>query len=376
MPDPSQKNILANRHERLNKSLEKSRLDALVLNAGQTLTYLTGLHFHLSERPVVAIFAPQRLPVLVLPELEAGKVDQLTFQAHSYTYGEDPSTRAKAFQQAASSLQLHGARVGVEPHRLRFLELRLLEGAATKVEFLAAEQAVGALRMYKDPFEIEAMRKAVDIAQRALAAALPAARSGVSEKEFAAELTLQILRSGSDPEMPFSPIVASGPNSANPHAFPTDRTFSAGDLLILDWGASYRGYFSDLTRTFAIGQTEDELSHIAGIVAKANTTARDMARPGIPAGEVDRAARSVIESAGYGRYFIHRTGHGLGLEGHEEPYIYEGNSLLLQPGMTFTIEPGIYLPGRGGVRVEDDVLITLDGCLSLSDLPRELVTIS
>jgi Xaa-Pro dipeptidase len=145
-----------------------------------------------------------------------------------------------------------------------------------------------------------------------------------------------------------------------------------GDLLVIDWGATVNGYVSDLTRTFAIGEPDSELAHIAEIVTAANAAARQAASPGVPAKDVDTAARSVIEQAGYGEFFTHRTGHGLGLEGHEEPYIRADNNQLLRKGMTFTIEPGIYLPDRGGVRVEDDFVITSERGESLSNLPRHL----
>jgi Xaa-Pro dipeptidase len=208
-----------------------------------------------------------------------------------------------------------------------------------------------------------------------LLATLPLIQIGMTERQLAAELSLQLLRHGSDPELAFSPIVASGPNSANPHAFPTDRRLSPGDVLIIDWGASVGGYISDLTRTFSLGEPDPELVTIAQVVAEANTAARALAAPGVTTGQVDHAARSIIDGAGFGEYFIHRTGHGIGLDGHEEPYIRSGNLLPLTPGMTFTIEPGIYLPGRGGVRIEDDMVITADSCESLSDLPRELISI-
>jgi Xaa-Pro dipeptidase len=217
------------------------------------------------------------------------------------------------------------------------------------------------------------MREAVAIAQRALQASLPTIRAGVTERELAAELTLQLLRAGSQTDMPFSPIVASGPNSANPHAIPTGRALARGDLLVLDWGATYGGYVSDLTRTLAIGEIDAELKKIYAVVAEANAAGQAAARPGLPAGDVDRAARRVIEAAGYGEFFIHRTGHGIGMEGHEAPYIYAENKLILAPGMTFTIEPGIYLPGRGGVRIEDNIVITETGSESLSDWSRELI---
>jgi Xaa-Pro dipeptidase len=229
--------------------------------------------------------------------------------------------------------------------------------------------------MHKDQAELANMRQAIAVAQKALHNTLPSIKVGLTERQIASELTMQLLSNGSDSEIPFAPIIASGPNSANPHAVPTDRRLQPGDLLIVDWGASVNEYISDLTRTFVLGEPEQELSQIARIVLEANAAARQQAKPGIPAGQLDQAAREVIEKAGYGEFFTHRTGHGLGMESHEEPYIREGNNLLLAPGMTFTIEPGIYLPGRGGVRIEDNLVITDSGSETLSDFPREMESI-
>jgi Xaa-Pro dipeptidase len=368
-------NLYNLRHARLADALQAAGLDSLALNAGFSLYYLTGLNFHLSERPVVMIFTPPNPPALVLPKFEAGKAESLSFPIQVFSYEEEPSTWEDVFKQAARAVELNGKKMGIEPRRMRVLELRLLEAAAPEAQFISAEDQMASLRMHKDEAEILAMRKAVGIAQRALQAALPLIQPGMTERQLAAELTLQLLRHGSDAEMPFSPIVASGPNSANPHAFPSSRRLTHGDLLILDWGASAQGYYSDLTRTFSIGEPESEFRQIADIVAMANKTARTLAAPGVTAAQVDKAAREVIEQAGYGKYFLHRTGHGLGLEGHEEPYIRAGNLMALKPGMTFTIEPGIYISGRGGVRIEDDFLITRTGGESLSDLPRDLMII-
>jgi Xaa-Pro dipeptidase len=182
----------------------------------------------------------------------------------------------------------------------------------------------------------------------------------------------QLLHHGSDPHLPFFPIVAFGPNTANPHAVPTDRELKIGDLVLIDWGANWGGYFSDITRTFAMGDVNPELEQIANFVLKANEAGRSKIRDGVSAKSVDQATREIIINAGYGDYFIHRTGHGLGRETHEEPYISQYEETILEPGMTFTIEPGIYLPNRGGVRIEDDIVVTKDGCISLTKLPREL----
>jgi Xaa-Pro dipeptidase len=216
------------------------------------------------------------------------------------------------------------------------------------------------------------MQRAVQIAEAALNKTLPLIKAGMTERELAGELSIQLLRAGSEPETPFSPIVASGPNAALPHAVPTDRQLSAGDTLILDWGAAHKGYKSDITRTFAIGELNEELMTVHAIVEQANASSRATVRPGATCGEIDRAAREAITAAGYGEYFIHRTGHGLGLEEHEPPNVRADEQTILEPGMAFTVEPGIYLPGQGGVRIEDDVVVTDEGGRSLTSLPRQL----
>jgi Xaa-Pro dipeptidase len=292
-----------------------------------------------------------------------------------FQYGDNPADWPAAFAAAAQKMGLNGKKIGVEPNRLRFLELNYLQQAAPLAKFVSAAAIFDLMRMQKDANEIALMRQAVQIAQQGLRNTLPLAKVGMTERELASELTIQMLRGGADPEMPFAPIVSSGPNSANPHASPSDRKLAYGDLLVIDWGAYYRGYVSDLTRTFAIGEVEAEYKQIARIVGEANAAGRQASRPGIPAGDVDRAARGVITQAGYGAFFTHRTGHGIGMEGHEPPYMFAENDLVLAEGMSFTVEPGIYLPDRGGVRIEDNMVITSDGAVSLSDMPRVLQVI-
>jgi Xaa-Pro dipeptidase len=312
---------------------------------------------------------------LVIPELEMLKTKDLTFPTEVFPYGDNPATWTKSFRDISHALKLDGKRIGIEPNHMRVLELHYLEAAAPQAQFISATDSLAALRMQKEPAEIEAMRKAVGVAQRALQATIPVIRPGATEQEIATKLTFNLLRSGLSPEFKFSPIVSGGPNSANPHAVPTNRKLAVGDLLVIDWGAVVDGYVSDLTRTFAIGKVDPEFMHIAEIVMKANAAGRAAGQPGIAAGRVDQAARRIIEEAGYGVYFTHRVGHGIGIEGHEEPYMFGDNTLLLAPGMAYTVEPGIYLPERGGVRIEDDVVITSAGCETLSDFPRELYMI-
>ncbi|MBN2677995.1 MAG: aminopeptidase P family protein [Anaerolineaceae bacterium] len=359
------------RLQKLTIAMQKSGLDALALNPSPSLVHLTGLHFHLSERPVIFLYRPESSPALVLPELESSKIDP-ALGLDLFPYGENPQTWNTVFLRACNHMALNGRTIGVEPGRLRVLELRYLEAGVTHAQIQSAESALAVVRMHKDKTEIAAMQKAVEIAQQALLHTLPLIKNGISEREVASELALQLMRAGSDPELPFTAAVASGPNSANPHALPSDRKLKTGDMLVIDWGASYSGYCSDLTRTFCIQHLDPEFETIGQIVKEANQSAQKAVKPEVPAGKVDHAAREVIDKAGYGAKFTHRTGHGLGLEVHEHPYIYAENQQPLEAGMTFTIEPGIYLPGKGGVRIEDNIVVTQKGCTCLSDLPRDV----
>jgi Xaa-Pro dipeptidase len=365
--------MMTERMEKLVALLVKSGLDGLALNPGPCMVYLTGLHFHLMERPVVLLITKSGSSVIVLPELERTKLTDETVRIDAFTYGDDPATWSAAFGRAAEKLGLQQGRIGVEPTRLRFLELSFLSDALPGVVFIDGSSVLEGLRLRKDAGEIEKMRRAARIAQTAMLHTLQSMHEGMTEKEIANELFINLLKAGSDVELPFAPIVAIGENSANPHAVPTDRELTPGDLLLIDWGAGYEGYFSDITRTFKFGEVDPELVRIGEVVLNANQDGREAGRPGLDAGVVDRAARSVITEAGYGKAFIHRTGHGLGMEAHEPPYIFSENDKLLAPGMTFTIEPGIYLEGRGGVRIEDDVVVTYEGLESLTDMPREVL---
>lgn len=360
------------RLEKLTASLLTSKLDAVILNPGPTLKYLSGLNFHLMERPVVLFIALGKDPLLVLPELELPKVDLFPYKVTAIAYGENPSEWDDAFRKAAQALSLDGKRIGVEPRQLRLMEFRHVKAGASEADFPDASDVFADLRLRKDKAEVGLMRIAVKIAQDALEAVIPQIKIGMTEKEVASELVVQLLKHGSESEMPFAPIVSAGPNAANPHASPSDRKIQAGDLLVVDWGATYDGYISDLTRTFAVGEVDEEYKKIHKLVQEANAAGRAAAKPGVPCANVDIAARNVIEKSGYGKYFTHRTGHGIGMEGHEAPYMRGDNMQILEPGMAFTVEPGIYLTNRNGVRIEDNLVITEDGAESLSDMLREI----
>lgn len=364
------------RFQKLQDSILEKDIDAFAVIPSPTLIYLSGLAFHLMERPIVAIFQAAGPPTLVLPKMEISKAEKSEIDFALFPYDEDEASRGDAFRSAATALRNKNMLIGIEPLSMRVFELDYLQAALPEATFHPTPEIPAALRSVKDEAEVAAMRKAVSVAEKAMEDTLPKIQLGMTEKEVAAELVVQLLYAGSEPELPFSPIVASGPNSALPHATASSRRLGPGELLIIDWGARIDGYISDLTRTFALGEVEDDLKEIHQAVKAANAAGVMAVQPGVSCSEIDRAARLEIVQAGYGEYFIHRTGHGIGLEPHEEPNIRDGNPKLLKPGMTFTVEPGIYIPDKGGVRIEDNVVTIQEGGESMSTFTRDLQKIA
>ncbi len=351
-------------------------IDCVALIPGANLRYFTGLTSHLSERPTVAFIPAEGELTLLLPVLEApADLGILPREVRLFTY-RDEEGHEGVFHQVVEALALDGKCIGVEYLAMRLLEMRRIEQAAPGCQFLATEPWLPQLRMRKDEIELGYMRCAVEIAEEAMQGLLDegAIRAGRTELEVVADLRIAMLRAGGQGEA-FPPLVVAGPNSASPHSSPSDRPMAEGDLVMVDWGTVYQGYRSDITRTFVLGSPTAEIERMYDAVLAANQAGRLAARAGMAAQEVDRITRRSITLAGYGEFFLHRTGHGLGLETHEPPYLVEGNLELLEPGMTFTVEPAIYLPGVGGVRIEDDVVATETGAETLTSLPRGLISL-
>jgi Xaa-Pro aminopeptidase len=226
-----------------------------------------------------------------------------------------------------------------------------------------------ALRVHKFPDEIAKIREAAAIADHALETVMPLIRPGISEKALADHIEMAVRQAGGS-KTSFDTVVVSGTRGALPHGRPTDKKLMTGELVTIDFGAVYQHYCSDMTRTFALGNVSEELKAIYDTVFTAQQAARDAVRPGIRCQELDGVARDIIAAAGFGEYFSHNLGHGLGLDVHESPALSPQNAQPLEPGMIITIEPGIYIPGLGGVRIEDDVLVNETGCEVLTHSPR------
>jgi len=351
--------------------LESGAVDAIILVPGANLKYFTGLDFHLSERPTLAVLTRDGLS-LVLPYLEMPKLTQrpdLEARAFSWT---DTDGYQGAFAEALDALGLHGARLGVDGMTMRVTEWLALQALDSSLTVTGIERDLIALRAIKGDDEIAAIRRAVEISEGALDRLLGEVAVGMTEAQIAARLTQHMIDLGAE-TVAFESLIQTGANSSNPHGGTTERALQADEFLLIDWGAKFGGYCADLTRTFCIGQPTDDMQVMFDTVLAANEAGKAAAAPGIPMRAVDQAARAVIETAGYGQYFTHRTGHGLGMDGHEPiPQIAGNVDDPLLPGMVFTVEPGIYIPGLGGVRIEDDVLITETGAEVLTSYPRRL----
>lgn len=362
------------RLEKLNKQVLAHGFDGIALVPGPNMVYLSGIHAHLSERPIVFFIPADDDPAIIIPTLEASKARAAGILEDRIFNWSDEEGYTSAFQRACAQLELSDYLLGVEALHMRILELELLQRYAPGLTTSHVEPVMTALRIVKDETELASMQKAAEVAEKAIHNLLPRIKIGQTEKQIAAMLVEELVEAGSEGS-PFGPIVSSGGNAGSPHAVPTNRPIQEGELLVIDYGAIIDGYPSDITRTFAVGEVEPEFARIHEIVRAANEAAKEIARPGATGQELDRAAREVIDDSGYGPYFIHRTGHGLGLEIHEPPYIVETNDEPLEVGSVFTIEPGIYLPERAGVRIEDDVVITDTGSRSLTSYPREMIRV-
>lgn len=355
------------RVRRLQEAMDGAAVEVTILSVGADLPYFTGYEAMASERLTVLVVPVTGDPVLFVPLLEAPKVEPLGFELRAWTETDDPVS-------LASSLASAPRRVGVGDHMWAVFLTRFQKTWAG-AEWLPASELTSELRLRKDPEEIKLLRRAAHGVDRAMTR-IPSEVVFGGRTELAVARDLAELTVDEGHDSPEFTIVASGPNGASPHHHPGDRVIESGDLVVCDFGGRLGGYFSDSTRTFVVGDPSEEQREIHQVVMEANAAGRGAARPGVSCQAVDAAAREVIEEAGYGEHFIHRTGHGIGLEVHEHPYIVEGNETPLEPGMAFSIEPGIYLPGRFGVRIEDIVVCTDEGLESLNQSDRSLISVA
>jgi len=353
----------ATRRDRLRRLMKKSQLEHLLVTSEVNLTYLTGFSgdsSYLLLHPGGAIIISDSRYAEQLEE-ECPDVE------HDIRHSAQPIVAATA----RLARRIKAPALGVESASMTMALYQQLDAAVGDVELVSTSGEVEQLREIKDQGEVATIRRAVRIAERAFAATRAMLRGGQSEREVAFELEHQVRLLGAR-GCSFDPIVAVGPRAALPHATPTDRQIGESDFVLIDWGADFEMYRSDLTRILVTGKISPKLERIYAVVLEAQLQAIKAIRPGAIMKNVDAAAREVIETAGFGKKFGHSLGHGIGLDIHEGPRLASGQDRPLKPGMVVTVEPGIYLPGWGGVRIEDDILVTRDGHEVLSTVPKQL----
>ncbi|NEC50279.1 aminopeptidase P family protein [Actinospica acidiphila] len=358
------------RMDRAARQAADAGLAGLLVAPGPDLVWLTGYAPPaVTERLTLLVLAAGREPVLVVPTLEAPDAEKATgapvLALRDWTDGKDP------YALTAALLDGRG-RFGVSDNAWA-MHLLGLQQALPGTSYVSLTEALPMLRAVKDAAELERLAAAGAAADAAFEEIRNVRFSGRRESEVAADLAALLRRFG-HAQVDFT-IVASGPNGANPHHEAGDRRIERGDMVVLDFGGLKDGYGSDTSRTVHVGEPTEEERRVHDLVREAQEAGFRAVRPGAACQDVDRAARAVIAGAGYGEYFIHRTGHGIGVTTHEPPYMIEGEERPLVPGMCFSVEPGVYLPGRFGVRIEDIVTVTEDGGRRLNETERGMVIV-
>lgn len=356
------------RLDALRRATAAAGLDAVALVPGANFQYVTGGRFGTNERPIVLILPVEGEARLILPVLEGNSWNALDFPARVFPW-QDADGYDDAFRAAADGLSLR--RLGVEGQGMRVFVQIALAKHLPGVELVDAQRAISAIRLRKDATEIAALSRAIALSETALEKTLAAVRIGMTEREIQSLLIGHLFAGGAD-GLSFSPIVAAGGKSAEPHAHPGDEVIKRGDALLFDFGGTVDGFAADITRTVFVGDADADSREFYETVLAANRLGHATARAGVTAHDVDDAVLSLLEASRFAEFVVHKTGHGLGLDVHEDPYIMRGNRQMLEPGMVFTIEPGLYAAGRIGVRIEDDVVVTETGVDSLTSFPRDL----
>jgi Xaa-Pro aminopeptidase len=366
-PRPFTIDDFTQRMERAAGQAAAAGLTGVLVTPGPDLVYFTGyMPVAITERITMLVLQDGKAPAMIVPVLERpdaeGSPGAGALALSDWTDGSDP------YVATATLLDPNG-RYAISDSAWAMHVLGLQE-ALPDSRYVSMTSTLPMLRAVKDGDELERLAAAGEAADATFMEIKGVRFAGRRETDVASDLA-RLLREHGHSEVDFT-VVGSGPNGANPHHEQGERVIEQGDMVVLDFGGIKEGYGSDTTRTVHVGEPTDEEREVFEVVRRAQQTAFEAVRPGIACEEIDRAARKVISDAGYGEYFIHRVGHGIGLTTHEPPYMVEGEKHLLEPGMCFSIEPGIYLPGRFGVRIEDIVTVTEDGGRRLNNTTREL----
>jgi Xaa-Pro aminopeptidase len=356
----------ANRLAALRARMKATGADLVAIGPGSHMQWLLGFHPHADERPCLLLVGTEK-ETFLMPGLNAeGSREETDLEFHTWDDADGPQA---ALVAALEAIDAGEAKSVVLDETMRADFALLLLDALPGAKHSFTDDTLGALRMRKDAAEFAALKMNAGIADRAMQKAFASIKSRMTETELAAAIKDRFTEDGA---VPAFWIVGAGANGAFPHHQTGSRKLEEGDAVVIDIGGLKSGFPSDITRMAVVGRPPEGYGQIHTIVEKAVQAALKAARPGVKAKDVDAAARTVIADAGYGEYFVHRTGHGMGIDGHEPPYITATSETVLEEGMVFSIEPGIYLPGRFGIRLEDIVILREDGPEILSSLPRDV----
>jgi Xaa-Pro dipeptidase len=353
--------------------LQEQHISLAFITSSPNVFYLSGFWCDPHERLLALLVFPEGEPVLICPQMETARARQSGWGYEIIDY-DDTANPWELIARHVQARNIAVEQIAVEKSHLSLERYEQLHTYFQANTWLNAEEKLRQLRMIKDEKEIAILREAAQLADYAVEVGVSAIREGKTELDIIATIEYEMKRKGVR-EMSFATMVLTGQNTANPHGVPGQTPIQRGDFVLFDLGVIVDGYCSDITRTVVFGSATEEQKTIYDTVLRAQLAAIDACKPGAAIGAVDRAARAVIEQAGYGPYFTHRVGHGLGIEIHEYPSMNAANTMPLERGMTFTIEPGIYVPSVGGVRIEDDVFIADDGVGILTSYPKELIVI-
>ena len=363
-----------NKVKEIQQFLQEQNIDAAFITTPDNVFYISGFDSEPHERLLGVMVFKEAEPFVICPLMEVPDVKSAgwSFDIVGHADTED------AWDVVLDAVRKRGAlptSFAVEKSHLTVERLERMEELFKGANFARLDDQLNAMRVIKDEDELENLRKAAQFADKAVEIGCKEIAEGKTELEVLMAIEFEMKKKGVQ-KMSFDTMVLSGPKTASPHGTPGDRKIQKGDFILFDLGVIYNGYCSDITRTVAFGNPTEAQREIYETVKRAEQAAIDLVRPGVKALELDKAARDVISDAGYGEYFTHRLGHGLGISVHEYPSITGTNEFALTEGMVFTIEPGIYHPDITGVRIEDDVVVTADGVEVLTKFQKELLVIN
>lgn len=358
--------------EEIRNYLQQNQIDAAFVTTPDNVFYVSGFKSNPHERLLGVMIFKNAEPFLICPKMEIPDAKAAGW-SYEVVGHQDTENSMEVLAQTIRERNVNPSTLAIEKAHLIVERLEALQQSFPEANFVRLDEKINAMRVIKDEHELEKLRKAAELADYAIEIGCKEIAEGKTEMEIVTAIESAILEKGC--KMSFETTVLSGPKTASPHGTPGSRKIEKGDMVLFDLGVNYDGYCSDITRTVAFGEPSEAQKEIYNTVLAANTNAIAAVKPGVRAMELDKIARDTIADAGFGEYFTHRLGHGLGISVHEFPSVTGANELTMEEGMVFTIEPGIYKSDVTGVRIEDDVVVTKNGVEVLTKFQKELIVL-